>query len=220
MSLSKTKVLPSILCLFIAALFLLGGNRIARADYYRYTDSTGAVCMTNTLDSVPRKYRASMKVIREEALDRKDQANRGLLPHAAPALSPAPQEAVTTPQENGSAAPGEKASVLSRLTGGAPWKKALLIVGVIVVLFVIVKKLTDLLPSAQLARVICIAFFLGTFVFLYKAYAEHLTNSFTTIKSRMIAMFEKSNRREAPEHQEKRDPMEKSAPQEKQLQDR
>jgi hypothetical protein len=183
---------------------MLGGTRLANADYYRYTDGTGTVCMTNTLDSVPRKYRASMKVIKEDVLDRKDKANRGLLPKAAPAPSPAPQETASAPQVNGpAAAPVEKASALDRFTGGTPWKKAALIVVGIVVLFLIVKKLTDLLPSAQLARVICIAFFLGTFVFLYKAYADHLTNSFTTIKARMIAMFEKSNRREAPEPQEK-----------------
>ena len=209
MSLAKSKAFPAILGLLVATMLLPGAIRPAHADYYRYTDGTGSVCMTNTLDSVPRKYRASMKVIKEEALDKKDRANRGMLPAAAPAPAPVPQETVAAPQENGAAAPLEQASILARLTGGAPWKKALLIVGVIAALFIIVKKLTDLLPSAQLARVICIAFFLGTFVFLFKAYAENVTSSFTTIKSRMIAMFEKSNRREAPDPVEKHDPLEK-----------
>ena len=195
MSLSKTKPSFFILSLFFLSLLLLEGNRPAHADYYRYTDKTGAVCMTNTLDSVPHKYRAAMKVIREETLAKKERATRIESPHAAPA-QPA---AGVAPEERRDVTPPEQASPLSRLASGPPWKKAAVIACVIVCLFLIVRKLTDLLPSAHLAKVICLAFFFGTFVFLYKIYTEQLTNSFFTIKTRMIAMFEKSNRREAPD---------------------
>lgn len=199
MSLSKTKTSFFILCLFFASLLLLEGNRPANADYYRYTDKTGTVCMTNTLDSVPHKYRATMKVIREETLAKKDRRTRIESPHDAP---PQPAAGVA-PEEKKDVTPPEQASPLTRLASAPPWEKAALIACVIACLFLIVRKLTNLLPSALLAKVVCLAFFLGTFVFLYKTYTDHLTNSFFTIKSRMIAMFEKSDRREAPDPLEK-----------------
>ncbi len=52
----------TILLLF---LFLsIPGNVFA--DFYRYTDDKGVVCITNNLSNVPEKYRAKVIVIKEE----------------------------------------------------------------------------------------------------------------------------------------------------------
>lgn len=61
------------------------------------------------------------------------------------------------------------------------------------------RKLSSLLSSALLAKVIYLAFFLGVFAFAYKSYAEHVTSSYFSIKKKVLAMFEKANRREMPE---------------------
>jgi hypothetical protein len=58
---------------------------------------------------------------------------------------------------------------------------------------------TDVRETALLGRVIYLAFFLGVFVFAYKAYADHVTNSYFSIKNKILVMFEKSNRREMPD---------------------
>jgi hypothetical protein len=195
MSLRKIKPAALMPLLFLASFLLPDGNHPAHADYYKYTDKTGAVCITNNPDAVPPKYRATMKVIREETLAKKDRESR--------IGTPAQPAAGVAPQEKNDVAPLEPASPLARLTSGAPWKKPALVAGAIVCLFLFVRKLSAILPSALLAKVIYLAFFLGTFVFLYKAYAEHVTNSFFTIKTKVIAMFEKSNRREAPDALEK-----------------
>lgn len=60
-------------------------------------------------------------------------------------------------------------------------------------------KLSSLLSSALLAKVIYLAFFPGVFAFAYKSYAEHVTSSYFSIKKKVLAMFEKANRREMPE---------------------
>jgi len=193
MSLSKTKISSCILSIVLASFILLDGKRPVIADYYKYTDKTGAVCITNNIKSVPQRYRSIMKVIREETRAKKDRATRIDSSQETPDQS----TAGAVPQMR-DVAPAEPASLLARLTSGASWKKPTLIACVFVSLFLIVRKLSAVLPSALLAKVIYLAFFLGTFVFLYKSYTEYITNSFITIKTKMISMFEKSNRREEP----------------------
>lgn len=45
---------------------LLFVTSVAYADMYKYVDDTGSVVITNSIESVPKKYRTSMKVIKEE----------------------------------------------------------------------------------------------------------------------------------------------------------
>lgn len=54
-----------VLLCFIATLDITSA---AYADIYKYTDDSNAVCITNNLDSVPKKFRSSVKVIREDVL--------------------------------------------------------------------------------------------------------------------------------------------------------
>lgn len=188
---SVKSVLSSVLLLTLFLVFL----QTAHADYYKYTDKSGAVCITNNLDSVPPRYRSTMKLIREETLARKDRASRLETPRetpAAPAIG-------ASPQEKGVAPPPEPTSAFGRLTARFPWLNPVLVACAIFCAFLVVRKWSSELPSALLAKVIYLAFFLGAFVFVYKSYAEHVSNSYFTIKTKVIAMFEKSNRRELPE---------------------
>lgn len=165
----------------------------ARADYYKYTDGSGAVCITNRIDAVPSKYRATMKVIREETVAGKvNGAPREPLREnvAAPEASPQSREQAVAPEE--------PASRLGQVFSRFPWARPLLVVCVIVTAFLIVNKLSSLISSPLLARVVYLAFFLAIFVFAFKSYAEHVTNSYFSIKTKVLAMFEKANRREAP----------------------
>ena len=193
----KLNILCTIVITAVATLTVV--PLAARADYYKYTDKTGAVCITNTPDSVPPKYRSSMKVIREETLDRKDRANRIESQRQAPAApeSAPPEEA----QKQDT--PAEPVSVVGRLKARSPWLLPALLAGAVIVLFLIVRKLSEIMPSPLLARLIALSFFVGVFLFTYKLYAEHISTSYFTIKTKTIALFEKANRSELPEPGEK-----------------
>jgi Domain of unknown function (DUF4124) len=196
MAVSHMKAATVFPILFLAWFLFPGGGRSAHANYYKYTDKTGAVCFTNNPDSVPKKYRATMKVIRKETLERKDRASRIGTPGRETA-TPAP--GVAEVQKQTAPAPAAPTSTFGQLSARFPWLKAVFITGAILCAFLVVRKLSDLLPSALLGRLILIAFFLGVFVFVYKSYAEHLSKSYSDVKTKILAMFENANKREAPE---------------------
>jgi hypothetical protein len=64
-----------------APVWLLAGVLLfltpaARAEFYTYKDSRGAVVITNKLEDVPRKYRQRVKVVWDEELEAKDPLAR------------------------------------------------------------------------------------------------------------------------------------------------
>jgi hypothetical protein len=185
-----TALLPLLLLILVSAM-----AQSAHADYYKYTDGTGSVCITNKIESVPLKYRATMKVIREETLAAKDKVKR---PEPLRDAQPVPAASAPAPAKTAAAAE-EPTSTYSRLAARHAWFKPALIVGAVILLYLIVRKIAAALPSALFARLLCIVFFLGVFVFLYVSYTRYLSSSYFTFKTKMFALFEKSNRREAPE---------------------
>ena len=189
---SKVKLLIVLLCLF--ALAPVPG---ALADYYKYTDSSGAVSITNKLDSVPAKYRSSVKVITDDSLAKKDAGARKQLPQsdsAPEAPAAAPQQASSESASQASApAPEGK---FQELSDRFPWFKPLVYLFAFVALLVAVIKLTSLVPSPILSKLIYVAFFLGVFVFVYKSYVEHMVESSRTIKDKAATMMKKSTVRE------------------------
>jgi len=48
----------------------------ARATFFKYTDSSGAIVITDKLEKVPEKYRKRCKAIFDEDLDAKDSLKR------------------------------------------------------------------------------------------------------------------------------------------------
>lgn len=189
---SAPRIKAASIILFLLLAWLLLDRTQSAADYYKYTDKTGAVCISNTRDSVPPAYRTSMKVIREETLAKKDKASR---------IETTPRDATAPPspgaaEEQKPVAPPTPVSTFSQ-TSARPWIKPALVVCAILCTFLAIRKLSALIPSALLARLIYLAFFLGAFVFVYKSYADHLSNGYSTVRTKILAMFEKANRREA-----------------------
>ena len=188
---SKLTLSIVMLCLSLLLHSALVGE--ALADYYKYTDGRGVVNITNKLESVPAKYRSNMKVVREAP---KPEPAAGIQaqqaqPEAAPAAA-AEQESV---QPAAQAPAGKFAELSARF----PWFRPLVYLAVIVLLTAVVFKVSSLLPSPLLSKAICIAFFLGVFVFLYKAYVTHMVESTVKIKENATNMMKKSMVREQPQ---------------------
>ena len=66
--------LYSVFCLIVATSFLLQSE--ARAEFYKYKDSSGAVVITNKLEDIPVKYRKRVKVVWDDELEAKDPLAR------------------------------------------------------------------------------------------------------------------------------------------------
>ena len=187
-------LLPLLLLILVAAM-----PQTVHADYYRYTDSSGAVCITNNRDAVPPKYRAAMKVVREETLAAKDKVRH---PEPLRDAQPAPATSISPP-DKAAAAAEEPTTTYGRLASRYTWFKPLLFAGAVILLYLIVRKIAAALPSANFARLLCIVFFLGVFVVVYVSYARYLSSSYNSLKTKMLAIFEKTTRREAPEQGER-----------------
>jgi hypothetical protein len=178
--------------LMLSLSVMFGAVRSARADFYKYKDSRGTVCITNKLESVPARYRATMTVTREERLPPKDSAER----KEAEQASPPATEAATQQAGQEAAAPGQPTGRFGRLAARFPWLKPLAVLCGITAAFIGVTRIAAMLPSPQLAKLIYLAFFLGVFGFAYVSYARHLATSYLAIKEKMLVMFKKANERE------------------------
>ena len=183
-----------IMLLALLTLLLASGAHTAQADYYKYTDKDGTPCISNDINSVPKQYRASMKVIREETEVKKEKATKPQTVNSPPPVSAVPETAKPVVKEE----PAAPQSPYGKYSARFPWLTPIFLVGAAVILFIVVGKVAELMPSPMLAKIIYLTFFLGVFVFGYKSYAEHLLANYTSIKSKVMTMFEKSNRRELP----------------------
>ena len=182
---------------FMMMLFFcvaVGTVPVAFGDYYQYTDTKGAAHISNKLDSVPQKYRSRVKVTSDEALSKQDLGARKQPPQSAPAQeesSAAKEEVAPSPAH---APEGKFATFSARYA----WFQPLVYLVAIMVAFLVVIKLTALVPSGLLSKLIYLSFFMGVFVFLYKAYVENVVESTTAVKEKAITMMKKSNVRETP----------------------
>ena len=172
----------------ICAAGCLPAPEQALADYYRYTDDGGTVCMTNKLSNVPARYRQRMKVVREAtpfAKDTKPKEPEAAPPEAAQVIQQEPVEAPTPP----AGAPA----------GSFPWRKLMIFVAGSVAGLYAVNKAAGSLTSPLLGRVIYLLFFFGIFLFAYKSYADSLVTNYFSIKDKVLDMFKKSNVRQSSE---------------------
>ena len=174
----------------------------ARADYYSYTDANGTPVITNRLEAVPRKYRAGMRVVKE---DKPAAARNGSRPVTTSpgAMPPGPgpavrAEPVIAPESPAPVRPSQ-ASRVEEYAQRFPWLKPLGIVAGLLAGFVAVARIASHLSSPQFARVLYLGFFLGVFVFAYKSYAESLVERYFTVKARIVSLFRKANARQAEE---------------------
>lgn len=183
-----------LLCLFSPADFAMVPE--ALADYYKYTDSQGMISITNKLDSVPAKYRSTMKVVREEP---KKDAGAGKGAQQPERYEPIVVEA-TAPEQADAAVPAQApVGKFAELSARFVWFKPLAYLTGFLALFVAIVKVTSLVPSPLLSKMIYLGFFLGVFVFVYQAYVAHVVESSLKIKENAASMMKKSTVRELPE---------------------
>jgi hypothetical protein len=136
-----------------------------------------------------------MRVIREDKPGRLDKGSPMQTPQVG---SPVIGESAAGNDRHAAAA-SHSGSRFARLLARFPLIKMLMIIAGIIVASGIIVKLTSLIPSPQLARLINIVFFLGLFVFTYKVYSDNLVGNYFTIKTKIVGIFTKANMREAPE---------------------
>lgn len=160
------------------SLVLLSTVSRSCADYYKYTDGNGVVSMTNNLKSVPAKYRSSMQVIHEDKKDPAPQSQAQQAQEEAPETAAAPAPA---PQ-----------SKFAQLSQRYPWFKPLTYVACALALFLCLIKITSLIPSPLLVKVIYLACTLGVITFLYKSYSESVAEKSQKLKTEAASIVKKS----------------------------
>lgn len=160
------------------------------ADIYKYTDKSGVVNMTNDINAVPKRYRSSMKVIKEEA---KPQQHTTVLMEGNTQLNYSSGE---QPANESDAAVEEPSSYIGILFSKFGWLKPLVIILCMMGSFAVIGKIASMVSSPQLSKIIYTAYFLGIFVFMYTMYAKHVVNSYFTVKDKAVEMLKKSNVRE------------------------
>lgn len=178
------------------AICALTRTPVAFANLYTYTDSSGVVNMTNDLKSVPKKYRASMKVEREAPKPKQVEQ---------PVQSYEPAASETTAAPPAQAPAGKFAELSARFS----WFKPLVYLFGIFAALLLVIKVTSQLSSPHLSKVIYLSFFLGVSVFLYKSYVTHVVESSLKIKEQTVEMMKKSSQRELPAVTDEGDPARK-----------
>jgi hypothetical protein len=181
---------------FLSGVGIFGQTPLACADYYRYTDNKGIICITNNLDAIPPKYRSTMKVIREDKPGRLERGSQTLTP---PSNTSEALEQAAASHDSQAVTPSQSDSRFMQFMARFPLIKLLIIIAGIITVSFIILKLTSLIPSPQLARLINIVFFLGLFVFTYKLYSDYLVGNYFTVKTKILEIFNKDKVREAPE---------------------
>ncbi|MCM0081845.1 DUF4124 domain-containing protein [Geomonas sp. Red32] len=171
-----------------AGLFLLAGCLLlvfaatSFADLYKYTDARGVVVITDKLESVPARFRSSVKVIRDAkpapAAEPAAAVDQGAQPAAAPAAETANE--------------GKFAELCSRF----PWLKPILWIAAIAAAFVCLTQIVSLLPSPLLGRALYIAFTLGVLLLLYKFVAGSMAENSKALVNDATSLVKKVNERQ------------------------
>ena len=196
MSVESINAIAVAVLVFLLSAGVCGQIPVACAEYYRYTDNRGVICITNNLNAIPHKYRSTMRVIREEKPGLQDRERPTQTPRGG---FPVIREPDGAGHDRQAAIPSQSDSRFAQLMARFPLIKLLIIISGAIAASIIIVKLTSLIPSAQLARLIQIAFFLGLFVFAYKLYADNLVGNYFTVKTKILGLFSRAMAREAPE---------------------
>lgn len=181
---------------FLSGVGIFEHTPLACADYYRYTDNKGIICITNNLNTIPPKYRSTMKVIRE---DKPGRLEGGSQTQTSQGRSSEALEQSAASHDRQGDTPSQSDSQLAKFMARFPLIKLMFIIAGIVSASFIILKLTSVIPSPQLARLINIVFFLGLFVFAYKLYSDYLVGNYFTVKEKILEIFTKAKVREVPE---------------------
>lgn len=138
---------------------------------YKYTDDSGTVCLTNNLESVPKKFRSKMAIIKEDV--------------PKPAKPPPEAQKRERYADPGSAVTNEQASSEIKKTAledkSRYIRTALIVVGVIAGFFIL-RWLGNTLGFPGVGTLLFLLVTLLGGIYLYRMYVSELSNVFGTLK--------------------------------------
>lgn len=152
----------------------------AYADIYKYTDDSNAVCITNNLDSVPKKFRSSVKITKEDVLP----SQQKLLPEVQQRTTdppPANTHLMTQsePQKENHAVSAEKQ--------GKYINTALVLAGIVAGYFIL-KRLTGSLGFPRMGMIAFLFLVLTGGVYLYNLYLKEMSAVFSDLRKNALGM--------------------------------
>lgn len=177
------------LFLLVPVLALLLGLLPPSADcatIYRYTDASGNVCFTDNLKSLPAKFRKDAVPFTPPA---GGVVNSSQAPANSTTAAPSPAAIVLPPAAVGAAA-------MAQDYWQKPWVQgSAFLVGVFVV-FLLLLKILEYLPSRNFGRLILLIFFLGTATFGYKLFVEEMLLRYAAAKEETTRVVNEVNKRQ------------------------
>lgn len=162
----KYTLLATVLALLCCCLVDRAG-----ADMYKYVDDSGAVYITNSLASVPKRFRASMTVVKEE--------------QAAPQkLLPAVQKRSSDPlpQAQSDSQPVVQAEAAPAPDNRQKYLRSALIVGGIIAAYFLLGRLGGALGSPRVGTLLFLLLLLVGGVYLYGLYVRELHGVFGKLR--------------------------------------
>lgn len=159
----------------IQLVMLLGLIGPCHADMYKYHDESGAVCITNSLDAVPKKFRKGMTVVKE------DQPKQEKLLAPLPANVPAQKREGDPQVQKSEQQAAASAAVAQSMSRAKYVRTALIIVAMIGACFVM-GRLTSSLGAPRMGTVLFLTVVLTGGVYLYGMYVQELRTVFNGLR--------------------------------------
>lgn len=157
------------------------------ATIYRYKDASGNICFTDNLKSIPAQFRKDAVPFTAPA---GGVSNSSPLPVNPPSPAPSVPAAIVLPP----AAVG--AAAMAQDYWQKPWVQgSAFLVGVFVV-FLLLLKVLEYIPSRNLGRLILLVFFLGTATYGYKLFVEEMLLRYAAAKEETTRVVDEVNKRQ------------------------
>lgn len=159
---------------------LLFVTSVAYADMYKYVDDTGSVVITNSIESVPKKYRTSMKVIKEEI----PLSQQKLLPEVQKRKTdPTPStQSVQTQRELQKESQGITADSREKYINTG------FVLAAIIVGYFIMTRLTGSLGFPRMGMIAFLLLVLTGGVYLYNLYIKEMSATFSKLRKDALGM--------------------------------
>ncbi len=146
------------------------------ADIYKYTDDTGSVCITNSLEKVPKRFRSSMTVVKEDVLQQSQQ--KKMLPEAQKRTT----DPVSAPQ--GAQVQTEPQNEVQPLNNDSRKKfinTAAIIAGLVAIYFIL-GKISEYIGFQRVGTVLFLMIVLTGGVYLYGMYIKELSAVYASLR--------------------------------------
>lgn len=162
----------SAIVVFLLIIFALP---LCYADMYRYTDDSGSVCITNSLESVPKKYRKAMTVVKEESASPKK-------------LLPEVQKRTTDPLPQAGAHQSaiQEETSLQPVDNRPKYIRTALVVAAVVASFFLLGWIGRAIGAPRTGTLLFLLFTLVGGVYLYRLYVKELHTVFSSLRKDAI----------------------------------